>query len=151
MDVVASEPTGFQAPSLNMVVWFFERASRTIKIETRYDADRREYLAITIDAERRETIARFADADQFCSWLLTVETALIEKGWRPRDAPVLMPAARCDAVADARLICTRVAPEPIAHGAERISLWRRLRFPLDVFSGRRHHAPTLQNSSRHPA
>ena len=57
-----------------MMVWFFERALRTIKIETRYDAASSEWLAITIDAERHETIIRFSDADQFCSWLLTLET-----------------------------------------------------------------------------
>ena len=140
MDVVRSEPTGFQAPSRITVVWFFERASRTIKVETRYDDDSGECLAITIDAEGRETIVRFSDADQFCSWLLLLETALVDKGWHPRESPVVMSAARCDAMANAR--ASHVAPEPIAHDALGISLRRRVRFLLNVFSfgGRRHHA-----------
>ena len=140
MDVVRSEPTGFQAPCNIMVVWFFERASRTIKVETRYDNDSGECLAITIDAGGRETFVRFSDADQFCSWLLTLETALVDKGWRPRESPIVMSAAQYDAMANAR--ASHVAPEPIEHDAEGIGLRRRLRFLLNVFSfsGRRQHA-----------
>ena len=89
MDVVPPEPTRFRA--LSIMVWFFERASGTISLETRYDNNTCEYLAIVIDAEGRETIERFPDAGTFRSWLLAWETALVGQGWCPSGSPVVMP------------------------------------------------------------
>ena len=73
------------------MVWFFERGSRTISLETRYDNDSGEYLAIIIDGEGRETIERFPNAGRFRGWLLAWETTLVEQGWCPSGSPVVMP------------------------------------------------------------
>jgi hypothetical protein len=74
-----------------MTVWFFERASRIISLEIRYDNDRGEYVAVVIDAEGCEAIERFASARTFRSWLIAWETALADQRWRPSGSPIVMP------------------------------------------------------------
>jgi hypothetical protein len=73
-----------------MTVWFFERASRVISLELRYDNDCGEYVAVVIDAEGREAIERFASAATFRSWLLAWETTLADQRWRPSGSPIVM-------------------------------------------------------------
>ena len=88
MNAVPPVPTRVLAP---FMVWFFERGSRTISLETRYDNDSGEYLAIVINGEGRETIERFPSAGRFRGWLFAWETRLVEQDWRPSGSPILMP------------------------------------------------------------
>lgn len=74
------------------MLWFFERATQKVSLETRYDNDRGEYVAIVIDADGHETTERFPDPDTFRRWLIAWETAIKDDRWRPTSgSPVVLP------------------------------------------------------------
>jgi hypothetical protein len=73
------------------VIWFFERPPQTICLETRYDNDTNEYVAIVTDPDGRDTTERFADAESFRNWLTAWEATMEAERWRGTGTPVVVP------------------------------------------------------------
>jgi hypothetical protein len=74
------------------MLWFFERDRESLKLETRYDNDTSEYLAIVRYPDGREVTERFSDSDAYRSWIVVFERNLERERWtRHRDGPVVLP------------------------------------------------------------
>jgi hypothetical protein len=73
------------------MVWFFERHEESLKLETRYDNDTAEFVAIVHYPDGREQTERFTKADKFRSWLVTFERNIEGQHWtRHGDGPVFL-------------------------------------------------------------
>ena len=70
------------------MIWFFERGSEVLRVETRVDANTGEYVAVLHQADNSETTRRFKDAESFGAYLRTVEQRLAEEHWEARGPQV---------------------------------------------------------------
>jgi hypothetical protein len=74
------------------MLWFFERDRESLKLETRYDNDTSEYVAIVRYPDGREMIERFSDSDEYRSWIVAFERNLELQRWtRHGSGPVVLP------------------------------------------------------------
>jgi hypothetical protein len=58
------------------MVWFFERYEESLKLETRYDNDTREYVVIVHYPDGREEGERFTDVEEYRVRLVALENHL---------------------------------------------------------------------------
>jgi hypothetical protein len=72
------------------MLWFFERDQQIVSLETRYDNDTSEYIAVVTYSDGRQVTERFANADGFRSWLQTWEARLEAEQWVRRGDPMLL-------------------------------------------------------------
>ena len=72
------------------MVWFFERGVQSVCLETRYDNDTAEYVAIATYPDGRQESERFVDADQYRLWLQAWETTLEAEHWTRRGSPIVL-------------------------------------------------------------
>ena len=74
------------------MVWFFERSDESLKLETRYDNDTSEFVAIIRYPDGHEHTERFTESKEFRSWLVTFERDLETQHWtRHGGGPVFLP------------------------------------------------------------
>jgi len=73
------------------MLWFYTRDQQALTVETRYDNDTAEYVAIVIGASGAPESTRFKSAAQFREWLLALERNLIGQNWKPDGAPHILP------------------------------------------------------------
>jgi hypothetical protein len=73
------------------MLWFFERDQDAVRLETRYDNDTAEYVAIATYPDGRQEIERFGDADLYRRWLEAWEHTLEAEHWTRRGPPVVVP------------------------------------------------------------
>jgi hypothetical protein len=73
------------------MLWFFERDQRSVRLETRYDNDTAEYVAIATYPDGRKETERFGNADLYRRWLETWEKTLEAERWTRRGPPVVVP------------------------------------------------------------
>lgn len=74
------------------MLWFFERRDESLKLETRYDNDAAEYVAIVRYPDGREHTERFVDPGEFRSWLVTFERGLESERWKAQEGgPLFLP------------------------------------------------------------
>lgn len=73
------------------MVWFFERSTRILELETRYDNETSEYVLELRAPDRPPAIERFADAEAFRSRLIAAERSLKGKRWRRHGDPIVLP------------------------------------------------------------
>ena len=73
------------------MLWFFERDDESLRLETRYDNDASEYVAIVRHPDGRKDTYRFAAAEAFRSWLLGFEESLRDEYWVSQSQPVILP------------------------------------------------------------
>jgi hypothetical protein len=66
------------------MVWFFERGSDSVHIETRYVDDSREYVLVMYWPDGVEKVERFGDSSSFRRRLEAIEEQLQREQWRPR-------------------------------------------------------------------
>jgi hypothetical protein len=71
------------------MVWFFERYEESLKLETRYDNDTREYVVIVHYPDGREEGERFTDAEEYRVRLVALENHLEKERWL-RDGPPMI-------------------------------------------------------------
>lgn len=64
------------------MLWFFERRDQVMQLETRFDNDTSEYLAIVRWPDGREDTERFSDAESFGARLVVLEQQLETAQWR---------------------------------------------------------------------
>ena len=74
------------------MLWFFERNDESLKIETRYDNDSSEFVAIVRYPDGHEQTTRFTEADEYGVWLEMFERSLEQEHWtRHSGGPVVLP------------------------------------------------------------
>jgi hypothetical protein len=73
------------------MLWFFERGPQAVRLETRYDNDAAEYVAVATYPDGREATERFPDADSFRRWLEAWERTLEAEHWSRRGPPIVLP------------------------------------------------------------
>jgi len=72
------------------MLWFFDRADQTLRLETRYDNDTREFVAVIRWPDGREQIERFTEIRDFRRWLVALDHILEFAQWKPT-SPVILP------------------------------------------------------------
>ena len=74
------------------MLWFFEPNEESLELETRYDNDASELMAIIRYPDGHEHTERFTAADEFRSWLVAFERNLETQHWtRHGDGPLFLP------------------------------------------------------------
>jgi hypothetical protein len=73
------------------MLWFFERNEEQVKLETRFDNDAQEYVAILRWPDGREQEERSSTAAAFRSRLLELERQLEIDRWRRTGPMIVLP------------------------------------------------------------
>jgi hypothetical protein len=73
------------------MLWFFDREDESLRLETRYDNDRAEFVVIVYYPDGQEHHKRFIDVDAFRQWLELFERNLEIQHWIGRSGPVILP------------------------------------------------------------
>jgi hypothetical protein len=72
------------------MLWFFDRDDESLKLETRYDNETSEFVAVVRYPNGVEHEKRFADAGEFRTWLQGFERDLALQRWTGRGGPVIL-------------------------------------------------------------
>jgi hypothetical protein len=70
------------------MVWLFERDEESLKLETSYDNDTREYVVIARYPDGREETERFTDQEEYRLRLVALENHLETERWRRLGPPI---------------------------------------------------------------
>jgi hypothetical protein len=73
-----------------LMIWFFERGTDSLKIETRYNNDASEYELVWHLPDGTRTIESFAREAEFRRRSEEVEAQLLEESWHPAASPQLL-------------------------------------------------------------
>ena len=73
------------------MLWFYTRDNESLTVETRYDNDTLEYVAVITDHGTPGETKRFATAAAYREWLVSLEQDLAEERWMPDGAPHILP------------------------------------------------------------
>jgi hypothetical protein len=71
------------------MLWIYERADQTLRIETRFDNTSEEYLLIVRSPDGTEQAERFADSVSFKLRLESLEQQLGAEEWQSRGVRML--------------------------------------------------------------
>jgi hypothetical protein len=58
------------------MVWFFDRAAESLRLETRFDNDTREFVGVVRSPNGQGLERRFRSGEEFRNWLQAFEAAL---------------------------------------------------------------------------
>ena len=72
------------------MIWIFKREHESLRLETRYDKETKEYVLIIHSPDDGQLIERFNDGTTFESRLDTLDKQLSSENWRYVGAPVLL-------------------------------------------------------------
>ena len=72
------------------MLWF-DRDDESLRLETRYDNDTSEFVAIVHYPDGQTQQKRFVDGDEFRLWLETFERNLDVQHWTGRSGPIILP------------------------------------------------------------
>ena len=70
------------------MLWFCDRDDQSL--ETRYDNDPAEFVAIVRWPDGREQTERFTELEAFHKWLVAFDNAVEAERWKP-NSPVILP------------------------------------------------------------
>jgi hypothetical protein len=73
------------------MLWFFDRNDQSVCLETRYDNESAEFVAVVRWPSGDEQLKRFADAEAFRLWLVAFEQAVKAEQWLGRSGPIVLP------------------------------------------------------------
>ena len=73
------------------MLWFFDRDDESLNLETRYDNDTSEFVAIVRYPDGRENTERFTDVDELRRWLEAFARNLTVQHWSGRSGPIILP------------------------------------------------------------
>ncbi|HUK32752.1 MAG TPA: hypothetical protein VLV86_02510 [Vicinamibacterales bacterium] len=69
------------------MIWFYTRDQQSLTLETRYDNDTSEYVAVVVNANGQPETKRFTTLDEFRAWLLSFENDLMSEQWTSDGPP----------------------------------------------------------------
>ena len=72
------------------MMWFFDRGSEVLEVETRYDNATFEYVLEIRAPEAAPSTERFKDAGSFQARLIEVEQGLTGQRWRRSGPPAIL-------------------------------------------------------------
>lgn len=73
------------------MVWFYIRDTETLTLETAFDNATREFVAVLTGLSGPPITKRFANADLFREWLVTLEGDLAAGKWVADGSPHILP------------------------------------------------------------
>jgi hypothetical protein len=73
------------------MLWFFDREDEALRLETRYDNDTSEFVAVVHYPDGQVHQKRFTDSNEFRAWLETFERNLGVQHWVARSGPLILP------------------------------------------------------------
>jgi hypothetical protein len=73
------------------MVWFYQRDRVSLSLETRYDNETSQYVAIVHHPDGRVQTERFDRREGFRDWLVTLEGKLTSERWQPDGPPHVLP------------------------------------------------------------
>jgi hypothetical protein len=73
------------------MVWFYKRDSVSLSLETRYDNDTAEYVAIVFHPDGHRQTERFDRREALREWLLALEQRLAHERWAADGPPHILP------------------------------------------------------------
>jgi len=73
------------------MLWFYERDHASLRVETRYDNDTAEYVALLYHPDGRRETQRFDKQDAFREWLVSLEQHLEADRWTRQGSPDILP------------------------------------------------------------
>ncbi len=69
------------------MIWFYKRDRVSMSLETRFDNETSEYVAVVFHPDGRRQTERFGQREVFSAWLKAFEERLSNERWTP-DGPV---------------------------------------------------------------
>jgi len=72
------------------MLWFYTRDEQSLRLETRYDNDTQEYVAIVLRAGGQPETKRFTTGDAFHAWLRSLEQTLTAEHWASDGSPHIL-------------------------------------------------------------
>ena len=75
----------------NPMVWFYKRDHVSLSVETRYDNETAEYVAIVVRPDGRRQTERFLTREAFREGLMALEQQLQQEQWTPDGPPHVLP------------------------------------------------------------
>jgi hypothetical protein len=66
---------------MEVMLWFYKRDRVSLSLETRYDNETREYVAVIVHPDGRRETERFERREAFGAWLQTFEQRLAHEHW----------------------------------------------------------------------
>jgi hypothetical protein len=73
------------------MLWFYEREKIALRLETRYDNKRAEYVALLHHPDGQQEVHRFRERASFSQFLLTLEQTLTADRWIQKGSPDILP------------------------------------------------------------
>ena len=73
------------------MLWFFDRDNESLRLETRYDNETLEFVAVVRYSDGRDLERRFRQRVEFREWLEAFERTLEGKRWLGRHGPIVLP------------------------------------------------------------
>jgi hypothetical protein len=73
------------------MLWFYIRDRDSLSLETRYDNQTLEYLAILKYLGGPQETQRFQSAQAFRDWLVSFDQRLVAERWAQQGAPQILP------------------------------------------------------------
>ena len=73
------------------MLWFFERNKESLRLETRYDNDSKEFVVTVFWSDGRQQTERFTDVELCRTWLTGLEQSLASEHWVMSGSPVVLP------------------------------------------------------------
>ena len=73
------------------MVWFYKRDRVSLSLETRYDNDTLEYVAIVVHPDGRRETERFDRRESFRTWIEGFEKRLADERWASDGGAHILP------------------------------------------------------------
>jgi hypothetical protein len=73
------------------MLWFYERDTIVLRLETRYDNTTAEYVALLHHPDGRQELQRFSKLEAFRQWLVALEQTLAADQWTRKGSPDILP------------------------------------------------------------
>ena len=73
------------------MLWFYERDTIVLRLETRYDSKTAEYVALLHHPDGRQELQRFRKLEPFRQWLVALEQTLAADRWTQKRSLDILP------------------------------------------------------------
>jgi hypothetical protein len=73
------------------MLWFFDREDESLRLETRYDNESSQFVAVVRYPDGSKRTERFGTLESFRRWLDALDQILREQQWASRSGPVILP------------------------------------------------------------